>query len=229
MRGIPVIGRFVAVLASVALAGAAMAACGGSGSTPASSAHTTSAAHVGFTGRIVAGNTEVCMPKSAPVTAGDPPPGTCVIELGSGGRYQCPTSVAQSFGADGGDAATNSGCKKVAAPMIPASWRPTLRRLAAVKACLNRAGIVAAGGALPGFESYRDTPIGALLMAGPTRPTSIAFYASDAKASQGYVRVRDNVAKEGGTMIRHGRLLIVWGSLPIATVHASEERCALHP
>ena len=66
-------------------------------------------------------------------------------------------------------------------------------------------------------------------MPGPTRPTSIAFYASDAKASQAYARVRANVANEGGTMIRHGQLLIVWGSLPIAKVQAGEEHCALHP
>ncbi len=217
------------MLASAGLAGAALAACGSSGpGSPAISTHTTSATDAGFTGTI-AGNTQACMPKSAPVTAGDPPPGSCVIELGSGGRYQCPMSVAQSFGADGGDAATNSACKKVAPPRIPASWRPTLRRLAAVKACLKRAGIVAVGGALAGFESYPDTPIGALLMPGPTRPTSIAFYSSDAKASQAYARVRDNVAEEDGTMIRHGQLLIVWGSHPIATVHTSEERCALHP
>jgi hypothetical protein len=168
------------------------------------------------------------MPKSAPVTAGDPPPGSCVIELGSGGRYQCPASVAQSFGADGGDAATDSSCKKVAPPKVPASWRPTLRRLAAVNRCLKRAGILASGGPLPGFESYPDTPIGTLLTAGPTRPTSIALYASDAKASQAYARVRDNVAQEGGTMIQRGQLLIIWGSLPSATVHATEERCALH-
>jgi hypothetical protein len=218
------------MLASAALAGAALAACGGSGSgPPANNPHTTSAADAGFTGTIAAGATQVCMPKSAPVTAGDPPPGTCVIELGSGGRYQCPMSVAQSFGADGSDAATNSACKKVAPPRIPASWRPTLRRLAAVKACLKRAGIASGGGSLAGFESHRDTPIGGLLMAGPTRPTSIAFYASDAKASQAYAGVRANVANEGGTIIRHGQLLINWGSLPIAKVHASEERCALHP
>ena len=198
MRGVPVTGRVVAVLASAALTSAALAACGDSGSgPPASGPHTTAAADAGFTGTI-AGNTQVCMPKSAPVSAGDPPPGTCVIELGSGGRYQCPMWVAQSFGADAGNAATNSACKKVAPPRIPASWRPTLRRLAAVKTCLKRAGIVAAGGSSAGFESHPDTPTGALLMPGPTRPTSIAFYASDAKASQTYPALATTSPRRAG-------------------------------
>lgn len=127
------------------------------------------------------------------------------------------------------DPATNSACHKLAAVKLPASWQPTLRRLAAVRTCLKRAGVVAVGGSVPpAFQGYSDTPIGTLMMAGPTRPTSIAFYASDARASQAYARVRDNVAKEGGTMIRHGQLLIVWGSLPTPGVHASEERCGLH-
>ena len=221
----------MAVLASAALAGAALAACGGSGAR-ASSAHATSAAdagwhswhetiarrreHSGVYAEVSAGHCRRSTARHLRDRAGERRP------------LPVPDSVAQSF-ADRGDAATNSACKKVAPPRIPASWRPTLRRLAAVKACLKRGGIASGGGSLAGFESYPDMPIGALLMPGPTRPTSIAFYASDAKASQAYARVRANVANEGGTMIRHGQLLIVWGSLPIAKVHAGEEHCALHP
>lgn len=244
MRGVPVTGQFVAVLTSAALAGAALAACGGSGPAPAAStAGTTSA--VGVTGtvgtsmiaighaaapvQIATGDTiaSACSLKSSPAVAGNPPPGTCVIQFGNGDRYQCPTAVGQNPEAD---PATNSACHKVMPPKIPPSWQPTLRQLAAIKTCLKHAGVPAVGGSVPpAFQSYPDTPIGTLLMTGPTRPTSMAFYASDAKASQAYGRVRDNVAKEGGTMIRHGSLLVIWGSLPIQSVHASEQRCALHP
>jgi hypothetical protein len=226
-------------LASVALTGAALAGCGASASgSSTSSVHTTSAAadlagttaiseHVApvHTGTVSTSG-EVCTPKSSPVIAGNPSPGTCLIEPGSGGRYECPTSVAQSIGANAADAATNSSCKKLAPPKVPASWRPTLQRLAAVKACLKRAGIVAEGGSLAGFQSYPDTPVGTLLMPGPTRPTSISFYISDSEASQAYARVHRSVAKESGTMIRLGALLLTWGSPPIASAHASEERCA---
>jgi len=241
MRNLRVTGRSAVGLVSVALASAALAACGASPSgSSTSSVHTTSAA-AGFAGAtaisqllttvhtgIVVTSGEVCTSKSSPVIAGNPSPGTCLIEPGSGGRYECPTSVAQSFGPNAGDAATNGSCKKVAPPRVPASWRPTVQRLAAVKACLERAGIVAEGGSLAGFQSYPDTPVGTLLMPGPTRPTSISFYISDSEASQAYARVHRNVAKEGGTMLRRGALLLAWGSLPIASVHASEERCALH-
>jgi hypothetical protein len=238
MRNLRVTGRSAVGLASVALVSAGLAACGASASrSSTSSVHTTSAAagatalsqqlttvHTG----IVVTSGEVCMSKSSRVIAGNPPPGACLIEPGSGGRYECPTSVAQSFGPNAGDAATNGSCKKVAPPRVPASWRPMLQRLAAVKACLKRAGIVAEGGSLADFQSYPDTPVGTLLMPGPTRPMSISFYISDSEASQAYARVHRNIAKEGGTMIQHGALLLTWGSLPIASVHASEERCALH-
>ncbi len=237
MRWIPVTGRFVAVLASAALAGAALAACGGSDPAPAAStARTTSAARVAGAstiGQVTASvqtataSASVCSLKSSPAVAGNPPPGTCATQFGDGDRYQCPIAVSQNPEAD---PATNRACHKVTPPKIPVSWQPTLRRLAAIKTCLKHAGVPAVGGSVPpAFQSYPDTPIGTLLMPGPTRPTSMAFYASDAKASQAYTRVRDNVAKEGGTMIRHGSLLVIWGSLPIQSVHASEQSCALQP
>jgi hypothetical protein len=243
VRGVPVTGRFVGVLMSAALAGAALAACGGSDPAPAAStARTTSAVGVtgttGTTGAIgqaaapvqtATGATigSVCSLKSSPAVAGNPPPGTCVIQFGNGDRYQCPIAVGQNPEAD---PATSSACHKVTPPKIPASWQPTLRRLAAIKTCLKHAGILAVGGSVPpAFQSHPDTPIGTLLMTGPTRPTSMAFYASAANAIQAYARVRDNVAKEGGTMIRDGSLLVIWGSPPIQSVHASEQRCALQP
>ena len=245
MRGVPLAGRFVAVLATAALVGAAVGACGGSGSgVPARSTATTSGAKARFTGSIqpgtvtigqiaapvqtatAAASISVCSLKSSPAIAGNPPPGTCVIGPVTEVHYQCPIAVAQNTQVD---PATNSACHRLAAVKLPASWQPTLRWLAAIRTCLKRAGVVAVGGAVPpAFQRYSDTPIGTLMMAGPTRPTSFAFYASDARASQAYARVRDNVAKEGGTMIRHGQLLIIWGSLPTSDVHASEERCGLH-
>ncbi len=246
MRGVSLTERFVAVLASAALVGAAVGACGGSGSgVPARSAATTSGTNAGLTGSIQPGAVtigqvaapvqtvtaaaiiSVCSQKSKRATAGNPPPGTCVIGPVTEVHYQCPIAVAQNAQLD---PPTNRACHKLAAVKLPASWRPTLRRLAAVRTCLKRAGIVAVGGpGPPVLQRYADLPIGTLMMAeGPTRPTSIEFYASDAKASQAYARYRDNVAREGGAMIRRGPRLIVWGSLPTPGVHAAEERCALH-
>jgi hypothetical protein len=240
-------GRFAALLACVALAGAALGACGGSGSgLSARGERATSTTGGGlvvandpFASRIamgqvvtsapthtVATNSEVCTPSSARATAGDPPPGDCLVEPASGGRYQCPTSVADSFGADASDADANVACRKVAPPKVPASWRPTLEELAAVKACLKRAGIVAVGGSLAGFQSHAGTPIGALMMQGGTRPTAIEFYASKAAASQAYHRTRANVLKERGRLVQHGSLLIDWNSLPPPTVQVAEEGCS---
>jgi hypothetical protein len=236
--------RFIVVLTSAAFAGAALTACGGSDPAPtAGTARATSA--TGATGTVGTSTStsgqgaapvhtgtvptidSVCSLKSSRAIAGNPPPGTCVTQLGNGDRYQCPIALGENAKAG---PATNSACHKLTPPKIPASWQPTLRRLAAIRTCLKHAGILAVGGSVPpAFQSHPDTPIGTLLMAGPTRPTSMAFYASAANAIQAYVRGRDNVAKEGGRVIRDGSLLVVWGSPPIPSVHASEQRCALQP
>jgi hypothetical protein len=173
----------------------------------------------------VRASTAVCTNKSQPAVAGNPAPGTCVIEPASGGRYQCPISATQRFGADDDQAATNSACHKVTPPRVPATWRPTLRRLDATKMCLRRAGITAKGGSSAGFQSHPNVPVGALLIAGTGKPTAIIFYLSDKRAAAAYRRFQPNVSKEGGTMARGKRVVITWGSTPGTSIRAAVARC----
>ena len=167
----------------------------------------------------------VCMMRSQRAVAGDPPPGYCVIDLGSSGRYQCPTSVDQSFGADVTEAATSRACHRLAPPSIPANWRPTLTRLRAVKECLRRAGVTASGGSLAGFQSHPGAPVGALLVTGPARPSTISFYLTVAQADEAYGRTHHNVVGQHEQQLRQGSVLMAWDASSGAKLGAFERAC----
>lgn len=171
---------------------------------------------------------DVCMAKSQRAVAGDPPPGYCVIDLGSSGRYQCPTSVDQSFGADVTEAATSRACHRVAPPSIPATWRPTLTRLGTVKQCLRRAGVTATGGSLAGFQSDPGTPVGALLITGSVRPSTISFYLTVAQANEAYLRTHHTVVGQRQQQIRQGSVLVAWDGSSDPKLGAFERACVLN-
>ena len=185
----------------------------------------------------------VCMPASQPATQGDPPPGQCVTSLPNGHRYRCPIGVENSFGGNAAQAATSSACHRVAPPRIPVSWRPTIARMDRVTACLQRAGLSAAGSATPAavLRADRDTPIAAVMITGtqsqspsttvkliatPTtsRPSIVSFYLTATRARQAYNRTLPNVARDGQGMATRGRVLYTWNDQP-ASQATTEQRC----
>lgn len=174
-------------------------------------------------------STSVCMKASQPASPGDPPPGQCVVELPNGQRYRCPIGVEHSFGAGATQAIGNSACQRLAPPTIPASWRPSVRQMHRVEACLQRAGLTASGGAIPpnARRAYPDTPIASVMIvgAGPTtanltpnptstRPTIVSFYLTPAQARQAYERTLPTVTRQGQGMALRGRVLYTWNSQP---------------
>jgi len=177
----------------------------------------------------VRGSAAVCTPRSSPPVAGDPPPGQCVIQPASGGRFECPVGVENSFGADGAEVAASSACHRLAPPTIPASWGPTIVRMNQVKACLRRGGLTVAGSPTPpdAQRAYPDTPIAALLIAGAsprpsavslvpapghadTRPTTVDFYLTTAQARRAYRRFLPTVARQAQGIARRGGVLYAW-------------------
>jgi hypothetical protein len=185
----------------------------------------------------------VCMPASQPATQGDPPPGQCVTSLPNGHRYRCPIGVENSFGGNAMQAATSSACHRVAAPPIPVSWRPTIGRMERVKACLQRAGLAAAGSATPpgALRADRDTPIAAVmvtdaqrqsptttlkLIATPTtsRPSIVSFYLTAARARQAYHRTLPKVSRQEQGMATRGHVLYTWNDQS-ALEETAEQSC----
>jgi hypothetical protein len=173
----------------------------------------------------------VCMPASQPATPADPPPGQCVTSLPNGHRYKCPIGVENGFGGNGKQAATDSACHRVAAPRIPVSWRPTIVRMHRVTACLQRAGLTAAGGttAPVALRAYLDAPIAVVMITGtqsqnsttavkliatPTasRPSVVSFYLTAARARQAYNRTLPNVASQEQGMATRGHVLYTWNN-----------------
>jgi hypothetical protein len=240
----------VSLLAAIAL-GAGIgfgAGGGGSGASPArhgsggAALATSNQAPQTFTETVAAAGS-VCMPASQPATPGDPPPGQCVTSLPNGHRYQCPIGVENSFGGDAMQAETSSACHRLAPPRIPVSWRPTIARMKRVKACLQRAGLTAAGsGTPPGvLRAYPDTPIAAVMVtdtqsqsptttlkltATPTtsRPSIVSFYLTAARARRAYNRTLPNVTRQAQGMAIRGHVLYTWNNQS-AHEETAEQSC----
>lgn len=177
----------------------------------------------------VAMSSSICSLASRPAAPGNPPRGQCVTTLPNGREYRCPIAVQKSFGANQALAETNHACSRTAPPSIPVSWRPTVRRMNGVKACLKQAGFTASGSTMPpaALRAYPDTPIAAVLIAGTSgRPTTVSFYRSTAKARQAYARYQPTIKKDGEGMARYGQVLYTWGNRSAG--QATAERGCIH-
>jgi hypothetical protein len=191
---------------------------------------------------IVKGTISGCTLASQPATPGDPPPGQCITEVPNGQQYQCPIAVLNSLG-DAATAATNSACHRARPPAIPISWRPTLRRMHAVTACLQHAGLTASGSAIPpsALRAYPDTPIASVMIAGAeisparaqltarpasSRPTVVSFYRTTTQAREAYNRTLLTVTGQDQGMAVRGRVLYTWNS-HAAKAAGTERSCLL--
>jgi len=112
-----------------------------------------------------------------------------------------------------------------------------------VKACLQRAGLTAAGSPVPPIaqRAYPNTPIATVMITGantpPTapslipassqadaRPTTVTFYLTTGQARRAYARFLPTVAKQGQGVGRQGRVLYTWNNQPTSQA-TTERRC----
>jgi hypothetical protein len=204
------------VILSAVAATLLLAACGGSSTTktqttPRGPAYQTSKVQI---------STESC--GGAGSAVGYAP---CVIVLSNGSRYRCP--AAQTSELPTASAVIHaSACKRLKPVKIPASWKPVLNQLSAVRACLSHAGITVTGGATLGLTGRTEkTPIGELTLVGTSAPTLINFYESSAAAKQAQPGLDANSRRSGGSTLRRGPAIIAWSAQPDANERAGERQC----
>lgn len=210
----PIRLRLGAVAVALLLAG-----CGSTHTTSTTNTKTNGPAYQTSTLEI---STESCAQPSA---SGSGATGHCVIVLSDGSRYRCPqasTGKLQSATA----VKRAADCTKLSPFKIPATWKPVLKQLSAVRACFAKAGTTVTGGATLGVTGRtRRTPIGELTLVGTSAPTLINFYESAAAAAAAEPGLHANSVRSGGTTLRHGTAIIAWSAQPDPTDRVTAAGC----
>lgn len=150
--------------------------------------------------------------------------GSCTYLLTDGRRFLCPLSFSNRPQTPA-SLTRATACRPLSPIRIPASWKPALKRLDRVEACLTHHGVRARGGpALTNSDPTRG-PIGEL--DAETKPAAlIAFYTSVTVARGAEARVISAVRRVGGSAQRRGAVTIAWMGSPSAQIAGAVDSCA---
>jgi hypothetical protein len=169
--------------------------CGGSS---ASATHARTTRHrAAIHGVLIAGAS--CQPRSAHHPR-------CTVLLTVGSRYRCALSASRHL--SGTTIAANTHCVPLLSKRIPASWKPVLGRLADARICLRQHGLRVLGGASVAAVPPRNSPVGAVVVAGRPAGIVVTWYWTSRGAERA-VRAYAG-GRHAGHLARRGQVTVSW-------------------
>jgi hypothetical protein len=209
--------RNARVLLTVSVMAVSGAGCGSSGGR---NSKTTSTTAQGIRSEVVSGS---CSAGGS----GEQVTQSCVLILGDGERFRCPTAF-QGSTPTALELEQSKRCVRLSSLTIPAPVRAVIAAIAKTRACLTSKAVHALGGlVLPANPPSSTAADGELIAQHGSGEAFIAFYTDLSRARQLAPEVLRNAVLHNWQVERHGSMTIVWVRAPAAGLREAVQACVV--